>query len=95
MTSSNPHHPHLFYLYLYTHIHMQFWDVPSEEYHAVESLVFKDFSVVVLTFTLLKRESFETIKEIYGQLRDMRDKYSGKVLNKGRKGKGSKGLMMT
>jgi hypothetical protein len=44
----------------------QFWDVPSEEYKYIESVVFRNVSVVVLTLTLLKPSAFEYVKEVGG-----------------------------
>jgi hypothetical protein len=40
---------------------LQFWDVPSDEYRAVEAPVFKNTHVVILTFTLLKKHTYATL----------------------------------
>ena len=54
----------------------QLWDVPTEEYHAVEPLVFRDVRVVVLTFTLLKQGTFDLAKELFHRMTHLRDKHA-------------------
>jgi hypothetical protein len=43
---------------------VQFWDVPSDEYRAVEAPVFKNTHVVILTFTLLKKHTYATPRPV-------------------------------
>lgn len=43
---------------------LQFWDVPSDEYRAVEAPVFKNTHVAILTFTLLKKHTYATPRPV-------------------------------